>query len=59
MLQIVQKETQQGHRGLAGQSLPTHRRRLIRALIVDDDLTDVDMDAIRAEMARNAAQYRQ
>ena len=57
MLQIVRKETQQGHRGLAEQSLPTHRRRMIRALIIDDDLTDVELclqELKRAQFAISA-----
>src|SRR5271169_4276001 len=40
---IAQKETQQDHRGPAQQNLPAHRRRMIRALIVDDDLADVEL----------------
>src|ERR1700686_3193151 len=43
MLHIAQKEAQQDHRGPAQRSLPTHRRRMIRALIVDDDLADVEL----------------
>jgi len=40
---IAQKETQQDHAGPAQQNLPAHRRRMIRALIVDDDLADVEL----------------
>ena len=43
MQSIAQKETQQDHGGPAQQSLPAHRRRMIRALIVDDDLADVEL----------------
>lgn len=43
MQHIAQKETQQDHGGPAQQSLPAHRRRMIRALIVDDDLADVEL----------------
>ena len=57
MLQIAQNETQQRHRGLEERSLPTHRRRMIRALIVDDDLTDVELclqELKRAQFAISA-----
>jgi diguanylate cyclase (GGDEF)-like protein/PAS domain S-box-containing protein len=57
MLQLAQKETQQGHRGLAQRSLPTHRRRMIRALIVDDNLADVELclqELKRAQFAISA-----
>jgi len=57
MLQIAQKEAQQGHRGPAQRSLPTHRRRMIRALIVDDDLADVELclqELKRAQFAISA-----
>ncbi len=40
---IAQKETQQDRGGPAQQCLPAHRRRMIRALIVDDDLADVEL----------------
>lgn len=43
MHNIAQKETQQDHGGPAQQSLPAHRRRMIRALIVDDDLAEVEL----------------
>jgi len=43
MHNIAQKETQQDHGVPAQQSLPAHRRRMIRALIVDDDLADVEL----------------
>jgi diguanylate cyclase (GGDEF)-like protein/PAS domain S-box-containing protein len=43
MLHIAQNETEQDHRILAQRSLPTHRRRMIRALIVDDDLANVEL----------------
>ena len=57
MLEIAQKEIQQGHRDLALRSLPTHRRRMIRALIVDDDLADVELclqELKRAQFAISA-----
>jgi diguanylate cyclase (GGDEF)-like protein/PAS domain S-box-containing protein len=57
MLQIAQKELQQDHRGLAQRSLPTHRRRMIRALIVDDNMTDVELclqELKRAQFAISA-----
>ena len=37
MQPIAQAETEQAHHGLIRQSLPSHRRRMIRALIVDDE----------------------
>ena len=43
MLQIAQQEAHQGHRGLVQRTLPTHRRRMIRALIVEDHLADVEL----------------
>src|SRR5579864_3085012 len=43
MHNIAQKETQQDHGVPAQQSLRAHRRRMIRALIVDDDLADVEL----------------
>src|ERR1700676_4202227 len=57
MLHIAQKEAQQDHRGLAQRNLPTHRRRMIRALIVDDDLADVELclqELKRAQFAISA-----
>src|SRR5450759_5974335 len=57
MLQIAQQEPHQGHRGFGQRSLPTHRRRMIRALIVDDDLTDVELclqELKRAQFAISA-----
>src|SRR6202521_6252021 len=57
MLQITQQATLQGHRGLAQRNLPTHRRRMIRALIVDDDLADVELclqELKRAQFAISA-----
>ena len=57
MLQIAQMETLQGHRGLAQRSLPTHRRRMIRVLIVDADLADVELclqELKRAQFAISA-----
>jgi PAS domain S-box-containing protein len=43
MLQPAQKETPQGHRRLLQRTLPTHRRRMIRALVVDDDMAEVEI----------------
>ncbi len=57
MLQIAQQETNQGHRGLGQRSLPAHRRRMIRALIVDDNLADVELclqELKRAQFAISA-----
>jgi diguanylate cyclase (GGDEF)-like protein/PAS domain S-box-containing protein len=38
-----QRETHQSHRGPAQQGLATHRRRIIRALIMDTEAGDVDL----------------
>jgi diguanylate cyclase (GGDEF)-like protein/PAS domain S-box-containing protein len=57
MLQIAQQETLQGHRGLAQRGLPTHRRRMIRVLIVDADFADVELclqELKRAQFAISA-----
>src|ERR1700688_3702169 len=57
MQQIAQNETHQAHRGLVQRSLPTHRRRMIRVLIVDDDLADVELclqELKRAQFAISA-----
>lgn len=57
MLQIAQQKIHQDHKGLAQRSLPTHRRRMIRALIVDDDLADVELclqELKRAQFAISA-----
>jgi diguanylate cyclase (GGDEF)-like protein/PAS domain S-box-containing protein len=43
MLHIAQNEIEQDHRILDQRSVPTHRRRMIRALIVDNDLADVEL----------------
>jgi diguanylate cyclase (GGDEF)-like protein/PAS domain S-box-containing protein len=43
MQQTAQNAERQGHQPLALRSLPAHRRRLIRALIVDDDLAGVEL----------------
>src|SRR5271169_5923528 len=54
---IAQKETQQDHRGPAQQNLPAHRRRMIRALIVDNNLADVELclqELKRAQFAISA-----
>jgi len=66
MLQIPQKDAIPGHRGLGQRSLPTHRRRMIRALIVDDDLAGVELClqelkraqfAISADVVRTRADF--
>src|SRR5579863_5002746 len=57
MLRIAQQETQRGQRGLGQRSLPTHRRRMIRALIVDDNLAEVELclqELKRAQFAISA-----
>jgi diguanylate cyclase (GGDEF)-like protein/PAS domain S-box-containing protein len=57
VLRIVQPEAHQGLRGLGQRSLPTHRRRMIRALIVDDILADVELclqELKRAQFAISA-----
>jgi PAS domain S-box-containing protein len=57
MLQIAQKMAPQDPRGPAQRSLPIHRRRMIRALIVDDDLADVELclqELKRAQFAISA-----
>ena len=43
MLQPAQKETRQDFRDHDPQGLAPHRRRMIRALIVDDDLAEVEL----------------
>ena len=43
MLHIAQNEKLQDHRGIPQQSLPTHRRRMIRILIVEENLADVEL----------------
>src|ERR1700722_19022278 len=57
MIQTAQQEANQGHRGLVQRTLPTHRRRMIRALIVDDNLDDVELclqELKRAQFAISA-----
>ncbi len=57
MLQIAQQEIQQGHRGHVQRSLPAHRRRMIRALIVEDDIAGVELylqELKRAQFAISA-----
>jgi diguanylate cyclase (GGDEF)-like protein/PAS domain S-box-containing protein len=57
MLQVAQQETHQSHRGLGQRGLLTHRRRMIRALILDDDLADVELclqELKRAQFAISA-----
>jgi diguanylate cyclase (GGDEF)-like protein/PAS domain S-box-containing protein len=57
MLQIAQEETHQGRRDIAQRCLATHRRRMIRALIADDDLADVELclqELKRAQFAISA-----
>jgi diguanylate cyclase (GGDEF)-like protein/PAS domain S-box-containing protein len=43
MLQLTQQVTSPGRRDLAHQSLPTHRKRMIRVLMVDDNLAEVEL----------------
>src|SRR5580704_1712202 len=57
MFQTAQQEANQRHRGLVQRTLPTHRRRMIRALIVEDDLDDVELclhELKRAQFAISA-----
>ena len=57
MLQVAQQKIRQGHRDFVQQNLPTHRRRMIRALIVDDALADVELclqELKRAQFAISA-----
>ncbi len=57
MLHTAQQKTHRGNEGLPHQSLPTHRRRMIRVLIVDDDLADVELclqELKRAQFAISA-----
>ena len=57
MLQIAQQKAHQDHEGVGQRSLPAHRRRMIRALIVDDDLADVELclqELKRAQFAVSA-----
>ena len=57
MLQVAQQKIRQGHRDFVQQNLPTHRRRMIRALIVDDALDDVELclqELKRAQFAISA-----
>ncbi len=43
MLQTTQRERHQGQRGFGPRSLPTHRRRMIRALIIDVNSAEVEL----------------
>ena len=43
MPQPAQKETYQEHRIFAQRNLATHRRRMIRILVIDDDLSRVEL----------------
>jgi diguanylate cyclase (GGDEF)-like protein/PAS domain S-box-containing protein len=57
MLHLAQNELEQDHRRLTQRSLPTHRRRMIRLLIVDDDLANVELclqELKRAQFAISA-----
>jgi diguanylate cyclase (GGDEF)-like protein/PAS domain S-box-containing protein len=57
MLRIAQQETHQGHRDSGQQSLPTHRRRRLRVLIVDADSAGVELclqELKRAQFAISA-----
>jgi len=66
MLQASQKEKIQGNRNLAQRSLATHRRRMIRALIIGSDLAHVEsclqelkraQFAISADIIQTPAQF--
>ena len=61
-----QRVTHQEHRGIAARGLAAHRRRMIRALIVDDDLAEVDhclqelkraQFSILADVVQTAAEF--
>ncbi len=61
-----QRVTHQEHRGIAARGLAAHRRRMIRALIVDDDLAEVDLClqelkraqfSILADVVQTAAEF--
>ena len=57
MLRIARQETHKGHLDSGQQSLPTHRRRRLRVLIVDDDLAGVELclqELKRAQFAISA-----
>src|ERR1700722_17381695 len=57
MFLTAQQEANQRHRGLVQRTLPTHRRRMIRALIVEEDLADVELclqELKRAQFAISA-----
>jgi diguanylate cyclase (GGDEF)-like protein/PAS domain S-box-containing protein len=57
MLNSTRLEAHRSHQGLSQRSLPTHRRRMIRALIVDDDLAGVELclqELKRAQFAISA-----
>jgi diguanylate cyclase (GGDEF)-like protein/PAS domain S-box-containing protein len=43
MSRIARQETHKVRRGSDQRNLPTHRRRMIRALVVDDDLAGVEL----------------
>jgi diguanylate cyclase (GGDEF)-like protein/PAS domain S-box-containing protein len=56
-LRIAQQEPHQGHRDSGQQSLPTHRRRRLRVLIVDADSAGVELclqELKRAQFAISA-----
>ena len=66
MPHLAQNETHQEHRGFAARGLAAHRRRMIRILIVDDDLAEVDLClqelkraqfAISADVVQTAAEF--
>src|SRR5579862_282194 len=57
MLQATRKEKIQGNRLIGQRSLATHRRRMIRALIISNDLADVELclqELKRAQFAISA-----
>src|ERR1700704_3097454 len=61
-----QHVTHQEHRGIAARGLAAHRRRMIRALIVDHDLAEVELClqelkraqfSILADVVQTAAEF--
>jgi diguanylate cyclase (GGDEF)-like protein/PAS domain S-box-containing protein len=57
MLQVSRKENIQGDRNIAQRRLATHRRRMIRTLIISNDLADVELclqELKRAQFAISA-----
>jgi diguanylate cyclase (GGDEF)-like protein/PAS domain S-box-containing protein len=57
MLPITRREAHHSYRSLGQRTLPTHRRRMIRVLIVDDDIAGVELclqELKRAQFAISA-----